>query len=135
MVLLLLLPFYDRNPERRPGAAADRDDRAGPDGRRDGLPHLRGRQRRVADRDRPEGAAPQYEAGKLVAAQSGCLACHKFGDNGNGALGPKLTQIGARIPRNAILRSLEAGPGIMPSFQNLGRAEVQRARRLPRVLQ
>jgi hypothetical protein len=29
-----------------------------------------------------------------------------------------LTHIGARIPRNAILRSLEAGPGIMPSFQD-----------------
>ena len=62
----------------------------------------------------------QYEAGKLVVAQSGCLACHKIGDNGNGALGPNLTQVGARIPRNAILRSLKAGPGIMPSFQNLG---------------
>jgi menaquinol-cytochrome c reductase cytochrome b/c subunit len=27
--------------------------------------------------------APQYEKGKLVAAQSGCLACHKIGENGN----------------------------------------------------
>ena len=34
---------------------------------------------------------PQYEAGKLVVAQSGCLACHKIGDNGNGTLGPNLT--------------------------------------------
>jgi mono/diheme cytochrome c family protein len=64
--------------------------------------------------------APQYEAGKEVVAQSGCLACHKIGDNGNGTLGPDLTQVGARIPRNAILRSLKAGPGIMPAFQNLG---------------
>src|SRR2546423_568497 len=58
----------------------------------------------------------QYEAGKEIVAQSGCLACHKIGDNGNGTLGPNLTQIGARIPRNAILRSLRAGPSIMPSF-------------------
>jgi quinol---cytochrome c reductase cytochrome c subunit, bacillus type len=119
MVLLFLLPFYDRGPERRPErrpiamtalvmtvvamayltyAGAN----AGP----------------------PSEIAlkvePQYEAGKLVVAQSGCLACHKIGENGNGTLGPNLTQIGARIPRNAILRSLKAGPGIMPSFQNLG---------------
>ena len=63
--------------------------------------------------------APQYEAGKELVAQIGCLACHKIGDNGNGTLGPELTQIGARIPRSAILRSLEAGPGIMPSFTAL----------------
>ena len=66
----------------------------------------------------------QYEAGKLVVAQSGCLACHKLGDNGNAGPGPDLTQIGARIPRNAILRSLEAGPGIMPSFQDLGQKKL-----------
>jgi quinol---cytochrome c reductase cytochrome c subunit, bacillus type len=119
MVLLLLLPFYDRGPERRPErrpiamtamtltvvvmayltyAGAN----AGPPS--------------TIDMKVPR----QYEAGKLVVAQSGCLACHKIGDNGNGALGPNLTQVGARIPRNAILRSLKAGPGIMPSFQNLG---------------
>ena len=68
--------------------------------------------------------APQYEAGKEVVAQSGCLACHKIGDNGNGTLGPDLTEIGARIPRNAILRSLEAGPGIMPSFQDFSQKKL-----------
>jgi menaquinol-cytochrome c reductase cytochrome b/c subunit len=68
--------------------------------------------------------APQYEAGKELVAQTGCLACHKIGDNGNGTLGPELTQIGARIPRNAILRSLEAGPGIMPSFQDFSQKQL-----------
>jgi menaquinol-cytochrome c reductase cytochrome b/c subunit len=118
MILLFLLPFYDRGPERRPErrpvamaalgftivamayltyAGAN----AGPPTQID------------------LAAPPQYEPGKLVVAQSGCLACHKIGDNG-GTLGPNLTQIGARIPRNAILRSLKAGPGIMPSFQALG---------------
>ena len=123
MVLLLLLPFYDRGPERRPerrpiamtallltiatmayltyaGASA------GPPSQID------------------LNVAPQYEAGKEVVAQSGCLACHKIGDNGNGTLGPELTQIGARIPRNAILRSLEAGPGIMPSFQDFSQKQL-----------
>jgi ubiquinol-cytochrome c reductase cytochrome b subunit/menaquinol-cytochrome c reductase cytochrome b/c subunit len=59
---------------------------------------------------------PQYEAGKLVVGQSGCLACHKLGENGNAGPGPELTHIGARIPRSAIVRSLQAGPGVMPSF-------------------
>ena len=62
---------------------------------------------------------PQYEAGKEVAAASGCLACHKIGENGNHGPGPELTHIGRQIPRAAILRSVEIGPGIMPSFRDL----------------
>jgi mono/diheme cytochrome c family protein len=66
----------------------------------------------------------QYEAGKLVVGQSACLACHKIGDSGNGTLAPDLTHIGSRIPRNAIKRSLVAGPGIMPSFKSLGEGKL-----------
>ena len=118
MVLLLTLPFYDRNPERNPlkrpiattagiltiismafltflGAEA-------------GSPTQ-------IDID----VAPEYEAGKLVAAQSGCLACHQFEHNGNAGPGPALTEIGARLPAPAIARSLEIGPGIMPSYAGL----------------
>ena len=40
----------------------------------------------------------QYEKGKQVVAQSGCLACHKIGENGNDGPGPELTDIGARLP-------------------------------------
>ena len=126
MVLLLLLPFYDRGAERRPErrpiamtallmtvvvmayltyAGAN----AGPPSEID------------------VKVPPQYEAGKLVVAQTGCLACHKIGDNGNGTLGPNLTQVWARIPRNAILRSLTAGAGQMPSFQNLGEQKLNQA--------
>jgi menaquinol-cytochrome c reductase cytochrome b/c subunit len=54
-----------------------------------------------------------------VAAQEGCLACHKLGENGNNGPGPELTQIGERLPRNAIARSLEVGPSIMPSYSGL----------------
>jgi len=32
-----------------------------------------------------------FNAGKEVAPQSGCLACHKIGENGNGGPGPPLT--------------------------------------------
>ena len=41
----------------------------------------------------------QYEAGKLVAAQSGCLACHKIGENGNGGPGPNLSDIARQAAR------------------------------------
>ena len=57
MVLLLLLPFYDRNPERRPVAPAGGDHGGDHDDHRDGLPDLPRRLRRLADRDRPRGPA------------------------------------------------------------------------------
>jgi quinol---cytochrome c reductase cytochrome c subunit, bacillus type len=118
MVLLLLLPFYDRNPERRPerrpvamtaaimtivamayltflGASA-------------GSPT-----------EIDLAVPPQFEAGKQVAAQSGCLACHKFGDNGNDGPGPELTEIGAKLPAAAIERTLINPAGIMPPYGDL----------------
>ena len=63
--------------------------------------------------------APQYEAGKEIVAGAGCLACHKIGENGNNGPGPDLTHIAQRVPRAAIVRSVEIGPGIMPSYRDL----------------
>ena len=57
MVLLLLLPFYDRGPERRPERRPIATTAGMPDDHRDGLPHLPRRHRRLADRDRHEGRA------------------------------------------------------------------------------
>jgi mono/diheme cytochrome c family protein len=54
-----------------------------------------------------------------VVANKGCLACHKLGENGNDGPGPELTDIGSKIPREAIARSLEVGPGIMPAYADL----------------
>jgi len=118
LIFLLLLPFIDRSPERRPerrpigtitgifvivamayltyqGAAA-------------GSPN-------TIDMK----VAPQYEAGKLVAAQSGCLACHKIGENGNDGPGPHLTTIADKLPKAAIMRTLQNPTAPMPSFKNL----------------
>jgi mono/diheme cytochrome c family protein len=118
MVLLILLPFIDRGPERRPerrpiatlagifticamayltylGAAA-------------GSPN-----------EIEYQVAKQYEPGKLAVAQSGCLACHKIGENGNGGPGPDLTEIADKLPRAAILRTLENPTAPMPSFAGL----------------
>jgi menaquinol-cytochrome c reductase cytochrome b/c subunit len=118
MVLLFLLPFYDRNPERRPERR--------PIATTAGILTIVAMAYLTllgANAGSPTeidlAVAPQLEAGKEVAAQSGCLACHKFGDNGNSGPGPNLTNIGARLPRAAIARSLEVGPGIMPSYKGL----------------
>ena len=40
--------------------------------------------------------SPQFEEGKEITASSGCLGCHKIGENGN-TLGPNLTEIGDRL--------------------------------------
>jgi quinol---cytochrome c reductase cytochrome c subunit, bacillus type len=118
MVLLLLLPFYDRGPERRP----ERRPIALSAGVMTILAMayltysgaVAGTPTEISMK-----VAPQYEAGKEVVAGSGCLACHRLGEDGNKGPGPELTHIGARIPRAAIIRSLEIGPGIMPSFRDL----------------
>jgi quinol---cytochrome c reductase cytochrome c subunit, bacillus type len=122
MIMLLLLPFIDRGPERRPerrpiatitgifviaamayltyqGAAA-------------GSPNSIDMK-----------VAPQYQAGKLVAAQSGCLACHKIGENGNDGPGPHLTTIADKLPKGAIRRTLENPTAPMPSFKNMPEAK------------
>ncbi|MGZ5311310.1 MAG: c-type cytochrome [Solirubrobacterales bacterium] len=118
MVLLLLLPFYDRNPERRPERRPIATTAAILTiiamayltflGANAGAPS-------EIDLD----VAPEYEAGKQVTASQGCLGCHKLGENGNDGPGPELTEIGAQIPRDAIARSLVVGPGNMPSYTGL----------------
>jgi len=118
IILLILLPFYDRSPERRPerrplattagilvifamgyltylGAAA-------------GSPN-----------EIDYEVAEQYEPGKLVAAQSGCLACHKIGHNGNDGPGPELTDIADSLPKAALLRTLENPTAPMPSYAGM----------------
>jgi len=118
MVLLLLLPFYDRNPERRPERR--------PIATTAGILTIiamafltfLGAEAGSPTEIELKASTPQLEAGKEVAAQSGCLACHKFGTNG-GTIGPNLTNVGSRVPREAIARSLDVGPGVMPSYKSL----------------
>ena len=118
MVMLLLLPFYDRGPERRPERR--------PIATTAGILTIIAMAYLTylgAEAGSPNeialAVAPQYKAGEEVVAQSGCGACHKIGTNGNNGPGPELTHIGARIPREAIIRSLEIGPDIMPSYRDL----------------
>ncbi len=124
MVLLLLLPFYDRGPERIPWKR--------PIASITGvmiiiamayLTYLGASSGSPTEIELETN--PKYEAGKKITAQSGCLACHSIGENGaHGGLGPDLTHIGATVPRAAIKRSVEIGPGIMPSFRGLGEKDL-----------
>ncbi len=117
LILLLLLPFYDRGAERHPlkrpiamvGAAATivamayltiLGAVAGPPSEID------------------VEVAAQYEDGKEVTATSGCLGCHKIGENGN-TIGPNLTHIGDRLGRDAIARTLINPTAPMPSYETL----------------
>lgn len=125
MVLLFLLPFYDRNPERNPLKR--------PIATTAGVLTIASMAFLTflgANAGSPTeidiDVAPEYESGKLVAAQSGCLACHQFGENGNNGPGPKLTYIGARLNPAAIARSLEIGPGIMPSYASMAENEPEK---------
>jgi menaquinol-cytochrome c reductase cytochrome b/c subunit len=51
-------------------------------------------------------------------ASSGCLGCHKVGENGN-TLGPNLTDVGSRLGKDAIARTLVNPTPPMPPYQQL----------------
>jgi ubiquinol-cytochrome c reductase cytochrome b subunit/menaquinol-cytochrome c reductase cytochrome b/c subunit len=129
MILLFLLPFYDRGPERRPErrpvamaagiftiAALAYLTYAGANAGSPTKIEMPTPARIVALGPKELAA---YNAGKEVVPQSGCLACHKIGENGNDGPGPPLTHIGARLPKQAIARTLINPTSPMPSFKNL----------------
>ena len=137
MVLLLLLPFYDRNPERRPerrpiATAAGIFTIVAMGyltylGANAGSPTSIEMEPPAAVVAQGDDAVETFESGKQVVAQSGCLACHKIGENGNDGPGPELTHIAERIPRAAIIRSLNVGPGIMPAYDGLSEEKLNQA--------
>ena len=135
LIFLFLLPFVDRGPERRPerrplattfgifviaamayltylGASAGSPTSIE-------LPTPKSVQQQGGT------VMAQFEAGRLVAAQSGCLACHKFGENGNDGPGPNLTDIGQRLKAQAISRTLINPTAPMPSFKDLPQDKFQ----------
>src|ERR671935_1499734 len=118
MILLIMLPFVDRSPERRPERR--------PIATFAGIGVIAAMAYLTflgANAGSPNEIAlkvpAQYEAGKLVAAQSGCLACHKIGENGNTGPGPNLSEIGDRLLPAAIRRTLENPTSPMPSYRDL----------------
>jgi menaquinol-cytochrome c reductase cytochrome b/c subunit len=129
MILLFLLPFYDRGPERRPErrpiatisgiATIAIIAYLTYSGAHTGAPTAIEMATPAAVKEAGGKLLAEYEEGRKVVAQSGCLACHKLGDNGNAGPGPELTHIADRIPRQAIARTLVNPTAPMPSFKNL----------------
>ena len=114
MVLLLLLPFYDRNPERRP----ERRPIATTAGILTiiAMAYLTflGANAGSPNEVELEVANQELEAGKFVFGQSGCGACHKIGENGNDGPGPELTEIGRRLPRRGSSARSRSARGSCP---------------------
>ncbi len=117
LVLLLLLPFFDRSPERhplrRPIATVAGIATIAAMAYLTVLGAVAGSPTEIE-----LATAPQYEEGQKVTASSGCLGCHKIGENGN-TLGPNLTEIGSRLGKDAIARTLVNPTSPMPSYQSL----------------
>jgi len=137
MILLFLLPFYDRSPERRPerrpiataagiltifamgyltflgaNAGSPNDIEMEPPA------SLRG------------AALTEWNRGRMAAVQAGCLACHQIGENGNHGPGPDLTHIASVLPESAIAETLRNPTAPMPSFQSLAENEPEKFRAL-----
>jgi menaquinol-cytochrome c reductase cytochrome b/c subunit len=117
LVLLLTLPFFDRGPERhplrRPVAMTAAVATVAAMAYLSVLGALAGSPTEIDLK-----VAPDLEKGKQVTASSGCLGCHKIGENGN-TLGPELTDIGDRLGRDAIARTLVNPTSPMPSYSKL----------------
>jgi menaquinol-cytochrome c reductase cytochrome b/c subunit len=117
LVLLLLLPFIDRSPERnplrRPIATIAGIATIAAMAYLSILGALAGSPTEI---DLP--APPGLKRGQEVMASSGCLGCHKVGENGN-TLGPNLTKVGSRLGKDAIARTLVNPTPPMPSYQQL----------------
>jgi quinol-cytochrome oxidoreductase complex cytochrome b subunit len=129
MILLFLLPFYDRSAERRiwrrPIAVATlvfvivamallslKGANAGP-------PTSLSIAAPAAVKQAGRAALAEFYAGRAAASNDGCGACHTIGSDGNPGPGPVLTHIGSRIPLLGIERTLVNPTAPMPSFKNL----------------
>jgi menaquinol-cytochrome c reductase cytochrome b/c subunit len=128
LVLLLTLPFWDRGPERhplrRPIAMTAAVATIAAMTYLTVLGALAGSPTEIDLK-----VAPQFEKGKLVMASSGCLSCHKVGENGN-TLGPNLTHIGDRLGRPAIERTLLNPTSPMPPYTKLLQTKPQQFKQL-----
>jgi menaquinol-cytochrome c reductase cytochrome b/c subunit len=126
MILLFLLPFYDRSTERRierrPIALAAAVTTIAAmayltySGAHTGSPN-------TVDLKPPANLTAAelktWKSGADVVGESGCLACHVIGENGNNGPGPVLTNIANTVPEAQIASTLRNPTPPMPSFKDL----------------
>src|SRR5579864_2482033 len=127
MILLFLLPFYDRGPERRierrPVALAAGVAVIA------AMAYLTYSGAHTGSPNNPPTVSPpasltaaqkaMFNAGEVVVGESGCLACHTIGEAGNNGPGPILTHIANTVPAQQIASTLRNPTPPMPSFKNL----------------
>jgi menaquinol-cytochrome c reductase cytochrome b/c subunit len=128
LTLLLLLPFIDRGPERhplrRPVATVAGIATIAAMAYLTILGALAGSPTEI-----DQAAPPGLEKGQEVTASSGCLGCHKIGENGN-TLGPNLTDVGSRLGKDAIARTLVNPTPPMPPYRQMQQDNPEQFRQL-----
>ena len=133
LVLLLLLPFYDRNPERRPERRPIATTAAIATIAAMAYLTYLGAHAEAPDKiHRWMSPGRSLEAGQNVANQSGCGACHKFGEAGNPAPARTSATSARSCPAAAIARTLINPTAPMPSYRGPAAEEVRRPGLLPR---
>jgi menaquinol-cytochrome c reductase cytochrome b/c subunit len=127
MILLFLLPFYDRSAERRierrPIAFAAGVATIA------AMAYLTYTGAHTGSPNQPPTLSPPasltpaqkatFQAGEYVVGESGCLACHVIGESGNNGPGPDLTHIASTVPAAQIASTLRNPTPPMPSFKSL----------------
>ncbi len=134
-----VLRSRSRAPARAPAGRDDHRDRRD---RRDGVPHLLRRQRRLADGDRNEDAAVRQRAGRRRSSPNtkparrwwrspAALPATRSATTATTGPGRSSRTSARGCRRQGIARTLVNPTAPMPSFKNLPREEVQRGRRVP----
>lgn len=116
---LMLLPFLDRNPERKPHKRLFMMAAAGLTVITVGILTIMGARAPIVSV--PAVTAPSVLAGRILYEKSGCAACHSIFGKG-GTLAPDLTHVGSKHDRDWIMRHFKdpkaLSPGsIMPKVQ------------------
>jgi menaquinol-cytochrome c reductase cytochrome b/c subunit len=66
----------------------------------------------------------KFNAGMEIVAQSGCLACHRIGEQGNPGPGSDLTHIGSKLSKRQIEHAILDPTAPMPSFSHFPPAKL-----------
>jgi len=64
----------------------------------------------------------EFKQGRMVTAQSGCLACHRIGSDGNAGPGPVLTHIGSKLSKQGSSAGTWSSRGRSRSMRRSDRA-------------
>ncbi len=124
VALLLVLPFYDRRPERHPLRRPVATACAGVAVVAVlGLTYLGARSSIPAGGAAPSPAPGAIRAGAQQFQVQGCADCHAVGGVGGG-LGPDLTHIGARLNRPQLEAVITQGKDGMPAFGAMGQTDL-----------